>query len=55
MSGDSARPQETPRYASRRPYSRPEFTWEEDFEPYVFSTCGKMPGQGGVCNAHRSS
>jgi hypothetical protein len=33
----------------RRPYERPAVSWEEDFEPYVFSTCGKMLGQGGAC------
>ena len=43
------------RDGARRPYERPAFAWEEDFEPYVFSTCGKMPAQGGACNAHRSS
>lgn len=55
MSGDKARPPDPPGQVSRRPYTRPEFTWEEDFEPYVFSTCGKMPAQGGACTAHRSS
>jgi hypothetical protein len=34
---------------ARRPYERPAVSWEEDFEPYVFSMCGKMPGQGGAC------
>ena len=34
----------------RRPYECPSVTWEEDFQPYVFSTCGKMSGQGGACN-----
>jgi hypothetical protein len=23
--------------------------WEEDFEPYIFSMCGKMAGSGGAC------
>jgi hypothetical protein len=55
MSGDNARSQDTPRQASRKPYTRPDFAWEEDFEPYVFSTCGKMPAQGGACSTHRSS
>ena len=35
---------------ARRPYKRPSVIWEEDFQPYVFSTCGKMSGQGGACN-----
>jgi hypothetical protein len=39
----------------RRAYERPAIAWEEDFEPYVFSTCGKMPGQGGSCRLHQSS
>ena len=39
----------------RRPYERPAVHWEEDFEPYVYSTCGKMPGGGGQCNAHSNS
>ena len=55
MTGESERSQDTPRQASRKPYARPDFIWEEDFEPYVFSTCGKMPAQGGACNVHRSS
>lgn len=33
----------------RRPYERPEVHWEEDFEPYVYSACGKMPGGGAAC------
>lgn len=43
------------REAGKRPYERPAFAWEEDFEPYVFSTCGKMPGQGGACSFSRRS
>jgi hypothetical protein len=46
---------EHPRLAAKRPYERPAFAWEEDFEPYVFSTCGKMPGQGGACSLSRRS
>jgi hypothetical protein len=34
---------------ARRPYERPGVSWEEDFEPYVYMTCGKMPGGGGGC------
>ena len=33
----------------RRPYERPAIGWEEDFLPYVYSTCMKLPGQGGQC------
>jgi hypothetical protein len=39
----------------RKPYERPAVQWEEDFEPYVFSTCGKMPAQGGACRGNRNS
>lgn len=39
----------------RRPYEPPQVQWEEDFEPYAFSTCGKMPGQGGACRANKNS
>lgn len=37
----------------RRPYERPAIRWEEEFEPYAFSSCGKMGG--GVCAAHMNS
>lgn len=40
---------------ARRPYEAPRVAWEEDFEPYAFSTCGKMPGQGGACLVHKQS
>ena len=43
------------RDAVKRPYERPAFAWEEDFEPYVFSMCGKMPAQGGACIFSRRS
>jgi hypothetical protein len=39
----------------RRPYERPAIGWEEDFEPYVYSTCAKMPGQGAPCAGTKSS
>ena len=39
-------PGETP----RRTWEAPGIAWEEDFTPYAFSTCSKMPGQGGACN-----
>jgi hypothetical protein len=39
----------------RRPYERPAVQWEEDFEPYVYSTCAKMPGQGAPCAGTKSS
>ena len=51
---DEVREQPT-RDGARRPYERPAFAWEEDFEPYVFSMCGKMPGQGGACAFSRRS
>jgi hypothetical protein len=52
-----ARPEGPPDQQSqaRRPYAPPAVSWEEDFMPYAFSTCGKMAGQGGACNAHRNS
>jgi len=40
---------------ARRPYERPGVSWEEDFEPYVYKTCGKMPGGGGGCAPNPSS
>lgn len=39
----------------RRPYERPGVSWEEDFEPYVYSTCGKLPSQGGNCRGAMAS
>ena len=46
---------ESPRDQARRPYQRPAVSWEEDFQPYVFSTCGKMAGGGPGCLFFRSS
>ena len=40
---------------TRRPYEPPAVSWEEDFQPYVFSACGKMVGQGAGCSFHLSS
>jgi hypothetical protein len=51
---DEAR-QEHSRDTVKRPYERPAVAWEEDFEPYVFSMCGKMPAQGGACVISRRS
>ncbi len=39
----------------RRAYEPPAIRWEEDFQPYVFSACGKMVGQGGTCSFRMSS
>ena len=39
----------------RRPYDRPAIHWEEDFEPYEYGGCGKMPAQSPSCNAMSSS
>ena len=39
----------------RRPYERPAVHWEENFEPYVYSTCAKMPGQGQPCVGNKNS
>ena len=49
MENEKARELERPGGEGRRPYERPAVSWEEDFEPYVFSACGKMPGSGGAC------
>ena len=38
----------------RRPYEPPALAWEEDFLPYVYSTCNKMPGQPGCGGTKRS-
>jgi hypothetical protein len=53
MSHETSQPHT--RDVPRRPYQCPAFAWEEDFEPYVFSTCGKMPSQGGACSFSRRS
>lgn len=55
MDGEKARQTDPRGEQGRRPYERPAVQWEEDFTPYAFSTCGKMPGQGGACAAHMSS
>lgn len=52
MSNDRAQ-QSQPKV--KRPYERPALVWEADFEPYVFSTCGKMPAQGGACSVSKRS
>ena len=41
--------------AERSRYERPAIAWEEDFLPYVFSACGKMPTQGGKCSTNKNS
>ena len=40
---------------ARKPYARPAVHWEENFEPYVYSTCAKMPGQGQPCASNKNS
>jgi len=55
MGNEKARELERPGEEARRPYERPAVSWEEDFQPYVFSTCGKMAGQGPGCNANKKS
>ena len=49
MENEKARELERPGGEARRTYERPAVSWEEDFEPYVYSTCNKKPGQGGGC------
>jgi hypothetical protein len=39
----------------RRAWEPPAIAWEEDFMPYAFSLCGKMMGQGAVCNSNKNS
>lgn len=51
MEAQEARKPDAQGQRMRQPYERPALLWEEEFEPYVFSTCGKMPGQGGPCLA----
>ncbi len=41
--------------APRRSYERPAVSWEEDFEPYIFSACGKLPSGGAPCRANKNS
>jgi hypothetical protein len=55
MENEKARELKRPGEEARRPYERPSVTWEEDFQPYVFSTCTKMAGQGAGCNANKKS
>jgi hypothetical protein len=55
MEKQNQREPEGAREKERRPYERPTVSWEEDFEPYVFSTCGKMPGGGLTCLASNKS
>lgn len=49
------RPPEPQAERARQSYERPRIHWEEEFLPYVFSTCGKMGGQGGACVANKKS
>jgi hypothetical protein len=55
MDNKNLRESEKHREEGRRPYERPVVSWEEDFEPYVFSMCGKMPGSGGACSLNMKS
>lgn len=55
METDKAREAEREGGRARRSYEQPAVQWEEDFEPYIFSTCGKMPAQGGACRGHINS
>lgn len=55
MDPQKAREPETAAEQARKPYEQPAVLWEEDFEPYVFSTCGKMPAQGGACRGNKNS
>lgn len=55
MDSEPRPPSTPPQDAGRPRYERPVIAWEEDFLPYVFSACGKMPSQGGKCTNKRSS
>ena len=55
MEKQSHREAGKPAETTRRPYERPAVSWEEDFEPYIFSMCGKMAGSGGACTFSRRS
>ena len=55
MEKQNRREPEKSRGEGRRPYERPAVSWEEDFLPYVFSTCGKMAGGTGGCVANKKS
>ena len=55
MDSEKARQPEAQGERARRPYERPAVHWEEDFEPYVYSGCGKMPGGGQACGVHANS
>ena len=55
METQEARQPEQKGERGRRPYERPVVLWEEDFLPYVYSACGKMPGGGAGCNANKKS
>lgn len=35
----------TPAETRRRPYERPAVSWQEDFHPYVYSSCNKTAGK----------
>jgi hypothetical protein len=55
MNDGAERPAPETRERPRRPYETPAIAWEEEFAPYAFSGCGKMPGQGGPCMAFKRS
>ena len=55
MDSEKARGTEPQDERARRPYDRPGVSWEEDFEPYVYSTCGKLPGGGITCRGAMAS
>ncbi len=38
----------------KRPYDKPDFTWEPVFETSALS-CGKLSVLGGACNAYPNS
>ena len=55
MDSEPRSPSTQPDEAGHSPYERPAVAWEEDFLPYVFSACGKMPSQGGKCSTSKNS
>ena len=45
-----AAPNANPGKRSKKPYQKPSVTSEPVYETLALA-CGKLPGQGGVCNA----
>ena len=55
MDSQGPRQSQAPGEPARRAYEPPAIAWEEDFTPYAFAVCGKMPGQTGACATMKRS